>query len=50
MFNYAYALGYYDGRSQGVEANPFDNDAERNAYTQGYERGVTDYCYFELGE
>jgi hypothetical protein len=45
---YAYALGYYDGRSKGVEDNQFTFDDERQAYTEGYERGVTDYC--ELDE
>ena len=39
----AYALGYYDGRAIGVEANPFDSDEERFAYSEGYQRGVSDY-------
>ena len=40
----AYALGYYDGRAIGVEDNPFDSDEERFAYSEGYQRGVSDYC------
>lgn len=41
---YAYALGYYDGRSKGTENNPYGNDRLRHAYDEGYERGVADYC------
>lgn len=46
---YAYALGYYDGRSKGVEVNCFEADEYRLAYTEGYERGVTDYCELDEG-
>ena len=42
---YAYALGYYEGRVNGVdENNPFDDSNERWAFKLGYNRGVTDYC------
>ena len=41
----AYALGYFDGRAHGTEANPYDGaDARRAAYDEGYQRGVADYC------
>ena len=43
---YAYAVGYYDGRAEGVEKCPFDDDCMRDSYKRGYETGVTDYCYF----
>ena len=45
---YAYALGYHDGRTVGVEDNQFEADEYRLAYSEGYQRGVTDYC--ELDE
>ena len=46
---YAYALGYYHGRNDGVEDNPFDpNDLQRFYYKRGYDRGIVDYCYHEL--
>jgi hypothetical protein len=42
---YAYAIGYYAGRSSGTENNPYDpDDSLRPYYTWGYETGVTDYC------
>jgi hypothetical protein len=43
---YAYALGYYDGVVKGVSENPFGHDAqeERYLYSEGYEKGVFDYC------
>lgn len=41
---YAYARGYYDGRVEGVENNPFEDDESRASYSNGYERGVSDYC------
>jgi len=41
----AYALGYYHGRSEGVDANPYDHaQTERSLYNDGYEHGVGDYC------
>lgn len=46
----AYAIGYYDGRSNGVENNLFDNSESRVLYTMGYERGVADYCFYEVSE
>jgi len=41
---YAYARGYYDGRSIGVEACPFEYAPLALAYRQGYGVGVADYC------
>jgi hypothetical protein len=43
----AYALGYYDGRNNGVEDNFYDESEMRVLYTMGYERGVADYCFYE---
>ena len=43
-YAYAYALGYWDGRSKGVEDNKFEDDKSRVAYGFGYERGVSDFC------
>lgn len=41
----AYALGYYHGRAEGVNQNPYDGeDTARSMYTWGYEAGVADYC------
>ena len=45
----AYAIGYYDGRAIGIENPPNDDDdIIRVSYIMGYERGVADYCQFEL--
>ena len=44
----AYASGYYDGRAIGIENPPNDDDIMRVSYIMGYERGVADYCQFEL--
>ena len=44
---YAFARGYYDGRSIGVESNPYDGQSDpqfHSAYRDGYEWGVSDYC------
>ena len=42
----AYAFGYKDGYCEGVEDNPYGWDSEeRQFYKEGYERGVTDYCF-----
>lgn len=46
-FAQAYAKGYYDGRTQGVELNPFNSVREReefHGYRWGYDKGVADYC------
>jgi hypothetical protein len=47
---YAYALGYYYGRAEGVDHDPFA-ESEGNCryfYQQGYEAGVADYCDAEV--
>ena len=44
---YAYALGYYYGRSQGNDPDPYDDETEstcRHYYKEGYQSGVSDYC------
>jgi hypothetical protein len=46
----AYAIGYYDGRNNGVENNVYDESQLRFLYTTGYERGVADYCFYEVTE
>jgi len=48
-YAYAYAIGYWDGRSKGVGDNKFKNDESRVAYGCGYERGVSDFCDFDEG-
>ena len=40
----AYALGYYHGRVEGVEENPYADDKARHDYRLGYDAGVADYC------
>lgn len=47
--HYAFARGYFDARSEGVEANPYDAETHpdrRAAYRDGYDWGITDYCAF----
>jgi hypothetical protein len=47
---YAYALGYFYGRSEGYDPDPF-SESEGNCryfYQQGYEAGVSDYCDEEV--
>jgi hypothetical protein len=39
----AYAVGYYDGRAEGIECNPYRADHLRHAYRQGYDAGVADF-------
>lgn len=42
----AYAIGYHDGRAEGVESNPYKADKEdmlRHMYRRGYDAGVTDF-------
>ena len=43
---YAYALGYWHGRSEGVDHDPFAEPEGncRHFYRAGYEAGVADYC------
>ena len=50
VFVQAYALGYYDGRSEGVEENMYHDEESRHWYRLGYDAGVADYCAIELGE
>jgi hypothetical protein len=47
---YVYARGYFDGRSNGVRETNLDwmTPEEVGIYSNGYDRGVTDYC--ELDE
>lgn len=46
---YWYARGYYDGRSIGVGDEDLTEytEADRQAYKDGYDRGVTDYCEYD---
>jgi hypothetical protein len=46
---YAYALGYYYGRAQGNDPDPYDETEStcRHYYKEGYESGVADYCHEE---
>ena len=44
---YAYAVGYFDGRTNGIENAPID-DLERMYYILGFDRGVADYCEFDV--
>jgi len=48
---YAYALGYYQGRQEGVLDMPESlPEEQRLRWKQGYDRGVTDYCYEQHGD
>jgi formylmethanofuran dehydrogenase subunit E len=48
--HYAYARGYYDGRANGVSESPFvhETDEMHQMYKYGYDRGVADYCEFDM--
>ena len=50
---YWYARGYYDGRSIGSFTDELyevlSPDAQV-AYKDGYDAGVTDYCYYDTEE
>ena len=47
----AYAKGYWDGRSIGVEKIPERfTDAQRHYYKLGYQKGVSDFCLFDEGQ
>lgn len=48
--NYEYALGYYAGRAEGVYNNPYEDRDMHLAYKLGYDKGVADYCVYELDE
>ncbi len=39
-----YMLGYLHGYKDGIDNNPYEKDAQRFLYRNGYETGVTDYC------
>jgi hypothetical protein len=45
----AFSIGYYDGRTQGIENNTF-SDAQREFYDSGFQRGVADYEEFDLDD
>jgi hypothetical protein len=47
---YAYAVGYFDGRTNGVENAPIalDDDSARLHYILGFDRGVADYCELDV--
>jgi hypothetical protein len=49
---YAYALGYWQGRAEGHDTMPqgLDNDTARQAWRAGYDKGVADYCAALEGE
>lgn len=44
--HYVYARGYHDGRSKGWCDTPIEwmNEEEKLAYSEGYDKGVSDYC------
>ena len=44
---HAYALGYFYGRSEGNNPGLYSKDEGScyNFYLDGYEAGVSDYCY-----
>ena len=44
-----FSRGYYDGRAKGWEDINYDEltDYEKEAYGQGYDSGVTDYCLLD---
>jgi hypothetical protein len=44
---YAYALGYFHGRTVGVYDNLFDGEPEAHLFKQGYDSGVADYCEWD---
>lgn len=45
---YAYALGYFYGRTEGVYDNRFDGEPEAHFFKRGYDAGVSDYCDCDL--
>ena len=43
----AHSLGYWHGRDQGIESNPYDSEDNPYlyaAYRLGYDCGISDYC------
>jgi hypothetical protein len=45
----AYALGYYDGRAYGNQNRPrFENEKANLFYKLGYDRGVADFCEYDM--
>ena len=48
---YMYALGYWQGRRDGNMDMPEKLSEEaRLLWKRGYERGVTDFCAYDMGE
>ena len=56
-YYYAFARGYYDARTEGLDRNPWTPEAAaasslpyseidrlRALYSDGYEWGISDYC------
>jgi hypothetical protein len=43
LFYVAMVRGYYDGRVNGAENNPYLGE-RRFYYRRGYDRGIADYC------
>lgn len=41
----AYALGYFYGRAKGEEQEMPLDDWLKQIYRQGYDAGITDYCF-----
>ncbi len=41
-------MGYSDGNKEGINerSDTFNTPEEKYLYKAGYERGVTDYCYY----
>ena len=50
--HYAFARGYYDARTEGIDRNPWTDhadpspeiDRQRALYADGYDWGISDYC------
>ena len=50
---YWFARGYHDGRSIGVHDDALRNHITEecsDAYTRGYDTGVTDYCNLDINK
>jgi hypothetical protein len=44
---YAYAVGYYEGRTTGIEREYHITECQMY-YILGFDRGVADYCEFDV--